>query len=127
MQLHLRGLARPLRQAARREQEAHRLFEGVVAALPGRPVILRARLLPERVQDFRDGGQALGGQVAVGSAVALEQAGQPEEPVLEPGIIIFVAVGRGDMGVDLLGQPGQAVQVQALGALSARNSSALSR
>ncbi len=56
VQLDLRGLARPVREAAGREEEAHGLFEGVVAALPGRPVILRARLLPERVQDFLDRG-----------------------------------------------------------------------
>jgi hypothetical protein len=45
VQLHLRGLARAVRQTPRRQQQPHGLFEGVVAALPGRAVILRARLL----------------------------------------------------------------------------------
>ena len=128
MQLHLRRLARPLRQAARRQQQPHRLFQGVVAALPGRPVVLGAGFLAEGVEDFGDGGEAFGGQVGVGFAVALEQAGQAEEPVLEPGIIVLVPVGRGDLGADLLGQLRQAVQVQARRRpASARNSSASSR
>ena len=118
VQLHLRRLPGPLRQAPRGEQQPHRLFQGVVVALPGGPVILRAGLLPQRAQHLGDRGQALGGQVTVGLAVALEQPGQPEEPVVEAGIILVVGVGRGDVRVDLLSQPGQAVQVQAPGGLA---------
>ncbi len=53
MQLDLGGLARAVGEAAGGEEEAHGFFEGVVAALPGRPVVLRAGFLPERVRGLR--------------------------------------------------------------------------
>ena len=113
MQLDLGGLPGPAGQAPRGQQQPHRLFQGVVAALPVAAVILGARLLPQGVQDLLHGGQALGGQVPVGTAAALEQPGHPEPAVPEPGVLVLVPVRAARPRGHLLGRLGQVVQVPA--------------
>ena len=75
--------------------------------------VLRAGFPGQRVQHRLQRGGAPAGQLPVQLPGAAQGGAQPQRPVLEP--VTGAGVGAGGAAADLLGQPGQAVQVRAAG------------
>jgi hypothetical protein len=110
---HLHRLPGPLGQDTGRDQPAHRLLERIVIPLLLGPVIFGVGRGGQRVQHRCDGLSALGRQVAVQDAGALERGDQPHGPVVEDLAGVLVGGCGPGLLVDLPVQLGQVLQAHA--------------